>query len=322
VNDRKNNRKVRVEGGTIKMANSIAREYGNCLVDSRAIDQGRHWLIYARFVDLETGYTLVRPYQQRKAVDIGMRDEQRALDIVFQTGVSKAQRNVVLNALPDLAAFCLEEAKSATLAAVAERPEAAKKWILKKLGELNVDRRRVEAIYGRSADHWTVPDMAKIVAEIESVDEGMMNAEDVWPEQEAESKPESGAKPKQATIAQPAEEPAKPVKRRQEQEAEQLTTVVNEDGELLGGVPKRDYEDGEPVDLGGTLYYVLSTSEDGSYIVVRKLQAISTPKPQAGGQAGAAENQPSAAESQAGAAENGNPQAPKRRLFGKGGAPK
>lgn len=181
VNDRKNNRKVWIEGPTITLANDLAREYMNCQVDCRVMDEGKHWVFYARFVDLETGFTMVRAYQQRKGQDTGMKDDQRSLDMVFQIGQSKAIRNVVVNALRSLVNYCVEEAKNSLLDKVGKNPDGARKWIQQQLKELAIDQKRVEALYGRTAEHWTTPDMARIYTELQSIIDGMMNAEDVYP---------------------------------------------------------------------------------------------------------------------------------------------
>lgn len=181
VNDKANSRKTWIEGPTIKLANDLAREYGNCMVDVRVRDEGANWNFYGRFMDLETGYTLVRAYQQRKGQKTGMQDNQRALDMVFQIGQSKCIRNVVINALQSLADFCVQEAKGALLARVQKNPDAARAWIIKTLAELSIDQKRVAAIYGRTADHWTVPDMVRIYTEIQTIQDGMMDANDVFP---------------------------------------------------------------------------------------------------------------------------------------------
>ena len=181
VNDRKNNRKVWIEGPTITLANDLAREYMNCQVDCRVMDEGKHWVFYARFVDLETGFTMVRAYQQRKQQKTGMEDDQRALDMVFQIGQSKAIRNVVVNALRSLVNYAVDAAKGSLLDKVGKNPEGARTWIRQQLRDLGVDIKRVEALYGRTAEHWTVPDMARIYTELQSIIDGMMNAEDVYP---------------------------------------------------------------------------------------------------------------------------------------------
>ena len=181
VNDRKNNRKVWIEGPTITLANDLAREYMNCQVDCRVMDEGKHWMFYARFVDLETGFTMVRAYQQRKGQDTGMKDDQRSLDMVFQIGQSKAIRNVVVNALRSLVNYCVEEAKNSLLDKVGKNPDGARAWIKQQLKTLAIDQKRVEALYGRTAENWTTPDMARIYTELQSIIDGMMNAEDVYP---------------------------------------------------------------------------------------------------------------------------------------------
>lgn len=182
VKDKKNNREVWIEGATIKLANDLARVYGNCMVNVRVVDVGAAWMMYGRFVDLETGFTTERAYQQRKGQDVGMADGQRASDMIFQIGQSKCIRNVIVNALQTYADYCVEEAKSSLLDNVGKEPEKARAWILRKLTDTGIDKRRVEAIYGRTSEHWTVPDMARIYTEIQSVLDGMMTAAEVYPE--------------------------------------------------------------------------------------------------------------------------------------------
>lgn len=185
-----------VEGLTIKGANAVVREYGNCLVTQRVQDMGTHWVIYARFVDLERGTTYDRPFMQRKGQDTGMGDAERRADLVFQIGVSKATRNVLVNALEDLCTYAFDEARSGLQQRIDKNPDGAKKWILDKLVELKIDVKRVSAIYGRTPDHWLVPDMAKIYAEINTIEEGMALAEEVYPTIEApDKKNESGKQP-------------------------------------------------------------------------------------------------------------------------------
>jgi hypothetical protein len=181
VNDRKGGRKVRVEGPTIKLANDLWREYGNCAVDTRVVDQGTTWIFYAKFIDLESGANMVRSFQQRKGQNTGMDDSGRAMDMVFQIGQSKAIRNVVVNALQTLSDYCVEQAKGSIVKKIAASPEAAREKILGLLDGNGIDRARVEAVYGRTAAHWTVPDMAKIFAEIRSIKDGFTFADEVWP---------------------------------------------------------------------------------------------------------------------------------------------
>src|SRR5262245_37457744 len=114
VKNRKENRTDWIEGPSIKLANDLARIYGNCDVDIRVVDGPDSWVFYARFTDYESGFSLTRPFQQRKdASKMGGADDARRLDIAFQIGVSKAERNVVVNALQTFADFAFEEARGA-----------------------------------------------------------------------------------------------------------------------------------------------------------------------------------------------------------------
>ena len=195
-----------VEGISIKGVNGVFREYGNCLLTTRVQDTATHWIIYARFVDLETGSTYDRPFQQRKGQDTGMKDAERRADMVFQIGVSKATRNVLANALEDLCAHALESAKSGLVARVNKNPAGAKKWIVDHLAELEIDIKRVAKVYGRNVENWTVPDLAKIYAEITSIEDGMVDASEMYPVIEA-----GGAEPKrEEPKSGPQTEQAKP----------------------------------------------------------------------------------------------------------------
>lgn len=196
--DRRSGGKSTIEGGTIKMANAIAQEYGNCSVETRVVDEGNYWNFYSRFVDWQTGFSLVRAFRQRKGQETGMGDKERQLDIVFQIGQSKSQRNVILNSLPDIADFCLEEAKNSLLTEIGKDPAKARAWIVKEAEKLGVELARIERKVGRTKDHWTNPDMAKIVSELEAIADNMIGKDDVYPEQDEggaaaadEKKPES-----------------------------------------------------------------------------------------------------------------------------------
>ena len=104
-----------ISGPSVKLANAVARIYGNCQIDVRVVDNGSTWLIYAKFIDIETGFALVRPFQQDKGASrmggTGPEAEARRLDIALQIGVSKATRNVICNALATFCDFAFDEAE-------------------------------------------------------------------------------------------------------------------------------------------------------------------------------------------------------------------
>lgn len=198
VDDRKKNRKVEITGPSIKCANAVSRIYGNCSVKVRAFDQGTHWIFYAQFYDMETGYVLERPFQQRKSQKIGEKfDADRALDIVFQIAVSKAARNVVCNALSTFTDYAYDVAREELIAKVGKNLGKYRERIMGRLGEMGVDPLRVEKVRGRTIAEFTAQDAAKTISEIQAVTDGMANADEIWPkpevaEQAGQSRPAMG----------------------------------------------------------------------------------------------------------------------------------
>ena len=172
-----------IEGPSIKLANDLAREYGNCGVETYVVDVGDSWVIYAKFVDIERGFTMVRPFQQRKSQKgLGTKDEARALDIALQVGVSKAIRNVIVNSLETYADFMFEEAKNGIIGKVRQNPELYRGKIRQRLGELSVAVKRVEAQVGRPIADWKPEDITRVIAQIKAVGDGMATAFEIWPE--------------------------------------------------------------------------------------------------------------------------------------------
>lgn len=178
----KNGQKSFIEGPSIKLANDVARIYGNCEVDTRVIDLGSSWLIYARFTDFESGYALTRPFQQDKGASrLGGDDQARKLDIAFQIGVSKAIRNVVTNALQTFADYAFDAARNSLVEKIGKD---VKKWqaeIIKRLNDRGIDTQRVEFVLGRAAADWTAPDIAKIIAMMKAVADGMATIDETFP---------------------------------------------------------------------------------------------------------------------------------------------
>lgn len=172
-----------IEGPSIKLANDLARQYGNCAVETgRIIDQGNAWLIYARFIDVETGYALTRPFRQAKgAARIGGDDADRKLDIALQIGVSKAIRNVTCNALQTLADFAFEQAKNSLVERIGKKLPDWKARIRERFAEIPLDIRRVEAVIGKTVDEMLAADIARVVAMKKAVDDGMATLADTFP---------------------------------------------------------------------------------------------------------------------------------------------
>jgi hypothetical protein len=177
----KNGGKDFIEGASIKLANDVARIYGNCEVDTRVIDLGPSWLIYARFTDFESGYALTRPFQQNKNASKMGGDADRRLDISFQIGVSKAIRNVVVNALQTFSDFAFEAARNSLIDKIGKDVKKWQEKTLQGLAKHGVDAQRVEFVIGRASKDWTAPDLAKIIAMMKAIGDGMATIDETFP---------------------------------------------------------------------------------------------------------------------------------------------
>lgn len=217
VKDRANGRKQTVEGGTIKLANMLARAFGNCHIGVEVENTQTHTIFTAIFTDLETGFTMERPFQQRKSMNIGAGyDDARKADMAFQVGVSKAIRNVVLNALPDLAAFAVEEAKKALSAWLTTDGNKDKAWtfIGRVMTDHGIDIKQVEAVVGRPSKDWTLQNLAKVLTEMRAIEDGFAPAAEVYPslDKAAEVADRKSAKDRMDELAKPESSADKPKK--------------------------------------------------------------------------------------------------------------
>lgn len=177
----KDGTKSPVEGLSIKGANSLAMIYGNCSVDAEGRETDTHYYIKATFIDLETGANMTREFRQRKTMDLGKRmDKDRAEDITFQIGQSKAIRNVINNALDPFAAEMLEYAQKGVLSRIEKNPEKAKHWIMETAGKHGVSQRQMELYVARPLAEWTAPHMAKLYGALNAVEDGMETANNIF----------------------------------------------------------------------------------------------------------------------------------------------
>lgn len=193
----KDGSKSAVEGPSIKGAMAVARLYGNCQVNCAVQETPTSWIFNARFVDFETGFCLERPFQQRKGQSsMKTGDKGRQEDIAFQIGASKAIRNVICNALEFFTDRAFEAAKNSIVEKVGKNLEGYRQKIGTRLSEMNIPVRNVETLYGKPAKDWTAHEVAKIIAEIQSIQDGMATSADVFPEPRVEEKPEEKPEPK------------------------------------------------------------------------------------------------------------------------------
>jgi hypothetical protein len=170
-----------IEGSSIKLANDLARTFGNCDVDVRVVEDGQSWVFYARFIDLQTGFSMTRPFQQRKSQGSVMGKSDRQRDIAFQIGASKAIRNVICNALQTYADYALEQAQQSIVERFARDLPGSRTKAAERTKERGWDIKRVERVIGKVVGEWLAPDLAKVSAMFKAVDDGMISFDECFP---------------------------------------------------------------------------------------------------------------------------------------------
>jgi hypothetical protein len=172
-----------IEGPSIDCCDAVSRYYGNCQIASAVQDMGNHWIIHSRFVDLETGYTLIRPFMQSKAGSrLGGDDDDRRMQIALGIGTSKSQRNVIDHALRDFTARAFDQAKKNLVERVGLKLDEYRARCIERIQEYGPDMLgRVERVYGRVAAQWLAPDVARIITELRDITNGMTTIDEAWP---------------------------------------------------------------------------------------------------------------------------------------------
>ncbi len=205
VKNKKTGQITKIEGPSIDMAMCIARNYGNDAIEIEVTETPTHYIFKGIFVDLETGFTCPRLFRQRKNQSLGMEDSDRAEDIVFQIGQSKAIRNAVLKAMPEwLVAKAIEVAREAELKRL--RPEnmaLARAKIIQFFSGWGVSQEDIEKKLGRKVDSWGPDDIVELRGIATALKEGRVSAKEVFaPETQAEETPaESLTQPKETKPA-------------------------------------------------------------------------------------------------------------------------
>jgi hypothetical protein len=197
----------RVEGPSIKLANVLARLWGNCAVRPEPVqDAGDAWVFTATFIDLQTGFTLGRQFRQSKRSTVaGKYDAERKMDIRFQVGQSKAIRNVIVNALPQ---WLVEGAIDASQGGVrakfiayikANGEDAARKMVTQRLGKVSVSEADILRKTGRDTiTGLTIEDMIRLAGDCRALEDGAETAATLFP---SETQPDDGKSGAQRIMA-------------------------------------------------------------------------------------------------------------------------
>ena len=174
-----------VHGPSIGMMLVCARNWGDCAVDVEVQEHGRTFVFVASFVDLETGYNLRRAHRQRKSQNIGSGYEaERAEDMIFQIGQSKAIRNVIRNALPRWLTEAAENAAADAAYSDVNKvgvAESAKRGIKAFREDFGVTVEQLVAKIGRPVDDWTARDIVSLQTAMAALHGGEATVDQIFP---------------------------------------------------------------------------------------------------------------------------------------------
>jgi hypothetical protein len=188
--------KDRIEGPSEALAFAAARCWGNCAVECVEVrDDGDSWVITSAFVDLETGFTIDRPFRQSKQwVVHGRLDEERKTDVRFEIGATKSARNVILKGIPRwLIDRAMEKAKAGVRSRIEEYIKkngiaAAQTIVIKELAKYGVKESDVLARTDRSAvGGLTVEDIVILKGDLAALQSGAERAEVLFPSMAAKT---------------------------------------------------------------------------------------------------------------------------------------
>ena len=171
----------RVEGPSIDLAMCLARNYGNCVLETNVKETTTHFIFQGVFIDLESGFTCPRMYRQRKSQSMGSKmDADRQEDIVFQIGQSKALRNAVIKAMPSwLISKAIEVSKEFERSSIVDL-NSKRVNAIAAFKEKGVNQEQLEEYIERAADDWIADDLVDLNGVLTGMNEGRINAKELF----------------------------------------------------------------------------------------------------------------------------------------------
>lgn len=178
--DKKGNR---IEGPSIGLANSLAREWTNCAVTVDFQENLETFVLTPRFIDIEKGFQMERVFRQRKNVVQGNFDPDRKLDMALQIGQSKAIRNVVVNAVPRwLVERAMEKAKQAVIKGIDPKELGRlKAEIVSYFKGHGISEDQIVAKSKKAFAEWTTRDIAEFKGDIKAHQNGEVSIAELFP---------------------------------------------------------------------------------------------------------------------------------------------
>jgi hypothetical protein len=182
--------KGRVEGASIKLAMVMFNAFGNITMVAPPVQETPEAFIFTHYiVDLESGASAPRQWRESKrSVVDGRMDEERKMQIRFNRGQSKNQRNVILNRMPQwLIDKALEEAKKGSRDKLqkfvdAKGIAAAQTLIVGNLAKVGVTEAQIlEKMGVAEIKGLDVDDLTRLNADYKAIDSGEEHASTLFP---------------------------------------------------------------------------------------------------------------------------------------------
>lgn len=179
-----------VENGSINCALSAIRNWGNTAVAQRPIQEtDSSYIFTSAVIDLETGFTLERPFRMDKNFPVyGRMDKYRKEDIRFQIGASKSIRNVVMNFVPKgLINKMVEAAMNSVRISLEKKIKKAGGEISKVIadmmvsfGRFRVTQEMIEKKIGLPVKNWDVETLVILTGDLRALKDGHETAESLY----------------------------------------------------------------------------------------------------------------------------------------------
>lgn len=193
-----------VEGPTIDLAMVLIRNWGNCAGRADLVaETPTHYLFDGIFLDVESGVTIVRQYKMNKDTSkFGRMDADRARDIVFQIGQSKAIRNACLAGVPT---WLVDKAVRRAKASAAKTMTPEK--VLGAFDKWGIDQRALEKKLGKAVHRWDEMDMATLRGVYQALLDGMTTIENEFGQEQAAENVASAVRAKAAASTREVVDP-------------------------------------------------------------------------------------------------------------------
>jgi hypothetical protein len=179
----KDGKKSLIEGPSVNLALTAVRNWGNSGVMVNVDETHDTYIFTATFIDLETGFNLQRTFRQKKSRKIGKYDQDRAEDIIFQIGQSKAIRNVIVNAIPSwLVSSMMDKSKENIIKKIEKKGIVqARQDTIAFFERYGITVDRVETRLQKKATAWDTNDLAMLYGAIKTLTEGVESPDEIFP---------------------------------------------------------------------------------------------------------------------------------------------